>query len=349
MSASEMFPADLVAELRALPIDAPPRLRERVRGLGEPAPRRGLAARLSLRRIVIVLAPVCLLALVVAAVVHGVLSSSSGNRGELAAVNAAPRGSQRAHTPVEAHGAAPFAPTTLAPRLPAPSPSRHQDYQADLRLRVKDYDALGRQTAAAMRITTGLGGFVASVQQSSAKGAPGEADLVLRIPVANVEKAMIQLSALGTVLDQHVSIVDLEQTVRQQRDRIRALRVRIAKITAALQQALPADVRLRLQFQLDDARRALAEVTGTQKSTLRAAALSRIAVTLTTERAAVTVHHEGRFGSAVEAAGHFLAAAGAIAVLVLIVVSPLLVLALLWWYGARAWRRREERRLLAET
>jgi hypothetical protein len=108
-------------------------------------------------------------------------------------------------------------------------------------------------------------------------------------------------------------------------------------------------VRLLLQFQLDDARRALAEVTGAQKSTLRAAALSRIAVTLTTERAAVTVHHEGRFGSAVDAAGHFLAAAGAIAVLVLIVVSPLLVLALLWWYGARAWRRREERRLLAET
>jgi hypothetical protein len=252
------------------------------------------------------------------------------------------------------HGAAtrdvPLAQPHRSLALPAPSPTRHQDYQADLRVRVKDYDALGRETAAAMRITTGLGGFVASVQQSSTKGTPGEADLVLRIPVANVEKAMVQLSALGTVVDQHVSIVDLEQTVRLQRDRMRALRVRIAKISAALQQSLPADVRLRLQFQLDDARRALARETGTQKATLREAALSRIALTLTTEQAiTATTHHHGRFGSAVANAGHFLAAAGAIALLVLIVVSPLLLLALLWWYGARAWRRREERRLLAET
>jgi uncharacterized protein DUF4349 len=353
MSASETFPADLVAELRALPIAPPPQLREHVRGLGEPAPRPALASRLPVRRMLLVLAPACVLALLVAAVVHGVLSSSNGNHGELAAATAASRGSQRAVPRDRAHGASvvPLVPSTLAPPgLPAPSRTRHQDYQADMSVRVKDYDALGRETAAAMRITSGLGGYVASVRQSSAKGSPGEADLVLRIPVANVEKAMIQLSALGTVLGQHVSIVDLEQTVRLQRDRIRALRVRIARITAALQQSLPADVRLRLQFQLDDARRALAEATGAQKSTLRAAALSRIALTLTTERAvAVTTHHEGRFGSAVENAGHFLAAAGAIALLVLIVVSPILLLALLWWYGARAWRRREERRLLAET
>jgi hypothetical protein len=168
--------------------------------------------------------------------------------------------------------------------------------------------------------------------------------------VANVEQAMVQLSALGTVLDQHVSIVDLERAVQQQRDRIRALRVRIAKISAALRESLPADVRLRLQFQLDDARRALALATGAHKATLRAAALSRVALTLTTERAAAaTPHRRGRFGSAVVNAGHFLAAAGAIALLVLIVASPLLLLALLWWLGARAWRRREERRLLAET
>jgi hypothetical protein len=244
----------------------------------------------------------------------------------------------------------PLAPRQRSLALPPASPNRHQDYQADLRVRVEDYDALGRQTAAAMRITTDFGGFVASVDQSSAKGAPGRADLVLRVPVANVERAMMQLSALGTVLDQHVSIVDLEQTVRQHRDRIRALRVRIATITIALRQPSPVDVRLRLQFQLDDARRALAQVMGDQKATLRAAALSRIALTLTTERAAVsTTHRRGRFGSAVANAGDLLAAAGAVGLLVLIVISPLLLLGLLWWYGARAWRRREERRLLTET
>jgi hypothetical protein len=344
MSASETFPAELVTELRALPISAPLQLREHVRALGEPTPPHALVARLPVRRTLLMLAPVCVLALVAAAVVHGVLSSSQRRHSEFAAATA---------QPLRTHGAA-VGSVPLPPQrslvLPAPSPTRHQNYQADLRVRVKDYDALGRETAAAMRITTGLGGFVASVDQSSTKGLPGEADLVLRVPVANVEKAMLQLSALGTVLDQHVSIIDLERTVQQQRDRIRALRVRIAKIGAALQQPLPADVRLRLQFQLDDARQALARATGAQKATLREAALARIGLTLTTEHAAaVTTHHRGRFGTAVANAGEFLAAAGAIALLVLIVVSPLLVVGLLWWYGARVWRRREERRLLAET
>ena len=152
------------------------------------------------------------------------------------------------------------------------------------------------------------------------------------------------------MLDQHVSIVDLEQTVQQLRDRIRALRLRILRLSTALKQPLPADVRLRLQFQLDDARRALARATGAQKATLREAALSRIALTLTTEHAVVaTKHHDGRFANAIENAGDFLAAAGAIALLVLIVLSPLVALTLLGWFGSRAWRRHEERRLLAET
>ena len=344
MSASETFRAELVAELRAMPITAPPRLRDRVRGLGEPAPRRGLVAQIPLRRTAVVLAPACVVALVVAAVVHGVLSSSTPNQGKIASANARPSGAHRAVA-----DSAPLGRPLRSAGVPAPSPTRHRSYQADLRVRVRDYDALGRQTAAAMQIATALGGFVASVEQSSAPATPGEADLVLRVPVAHVERAMIRLSALGTVLDQHVSIVDLEHAVQVQRDRIRALRVRIAKISAALRHPLPADVRLRLLFQLDDARRALARATGTQKATLRTAALSRIAVTLTSAHAAAATHDRGRFGRALANAADFLAAAAAVALLVLIVASPLLLLALLWWYGARAWRRREERRLLAEA
>src|SRR5437762_1803153 len=135
--------------------------------------------------------------------------------------------------------------------------------------------ALGQKSAAAMRIVQQLGGYVASVSQSSAAGQPGEADLVLRVPVAHVEDAMIRLSGLGTVPSQNVSIVDLENVVRQQRRRIQSLRLQIARITAALQQpGLTPDVKLRLQFQLDDARRNLADVTGQSRATLREAALS---------------------------------------------------------------------------
>lgn len=353
MSASETFPAELVRELRALPIAAPPHVRERVRALGEPEPRPPRVSLPSLRRTLLVLAPACLVVLLGVALVRGLTASPPASHGEFATQGRTKSLSgHNGAVPRPNVGTALDQPQTLAPTraLPAPSPSRHQDYEADLRVRVKDLDTLGRATAAAMRVTTELGGYVASVQQSTTAGAPGEADLVLRIPVAKVETAMIRLSALGTVLDQHVSIIDLEQTVRQQRDLIRALRLRIVRITAALKQSLPADVRLRLQFQLDDARRALARATGAQKATLREAALSRIALTLTTQHpVAATKHHQSRFGSAIENAGDFLAAAGAIALLVLIVVSPLLALVLLWWYGSRAWRRREERRLLAET
>src|SRR5204863_4707827 len=67
---------ELVRELRALPTAAPDDVRERVRSLGEPAPRRELP-RLPSRRSLLVLAPVCVLALVSVAVVHGVLNSGA--------------------------------------------------------------------------------------------------------------------------------------------------------------------------------------------------------------------------------------------------------------------------------
>src|SRR5438067_13416903 len=68
------FP-DVVRELRALPAAAPAGVRERVRALGEPAPRRTLPLP-PWRRSLLVLAPVCVAGLVVAAVVHGVLNSA---------------------------------------------------------------------------------------------------------------------------------------------------------------------------------------------------------------------------------------------------------------------------------
>src|ERR687888_1009453 len=66
---------ELVAQLRALPTAAPDHLRERVRALGEPATPRRLPV-IPWRRGLLVLAPACVLALVAAAVIHGVLSSS---------------------------------------------------------------------------------------------------------------------------------------------------------------------------------------------------------------------------------------------------------------------------------
>ena len=69
---------ELVRDLRALPTAAPEQVREHVRLLGEPARARTLRdvlPALSLRRSLLVLAPVCVLGLVSAALIHGLVNS----------------------------------------------------------------------------------------------------------------------------------------------------------------------------------------------------------------------------------------------------------------------------------
>src|SRR5438552_13364355 len=153
MSASEPFPAELVREVRALPVAAPWHVRERVRALGEPETRRVRVSLPPLRRTLLVLAPACLVVVFGAAVVRGLTASSSGGSSAVAQQSHAKNG-HRGSAPLRAVGQ-PTAEDSFgrARAIPTPSPLRHQNYQADLRVRVKDYDALGRETAAAMRVT----------------------------------------------------------------------------------------------------------------------------------------------------------------------------------------------------
>src|SRR2546423_3988947 len=138
---------ELVRELRALPTAAPASVREGVRALGEPAPRRRLPA-VPWCRSLVVLAPVCVLGLVVAAVVHGLVSSGAKKQTLALESHTARAGAHAAPSP-PVFGAAiqpPFD-SLLVP----PNAARHQDYQAWLRLRVKDLDELTRRTNEAMQ------------------------------------------------------------------------------------------------------------------------------------------------------------------------------------------------------
>jgi hypothetical protein len=232
--------------------------------------------------------------------------------------------------------------------FPTLSPGRYQDYQASLTVRVKDVNALHDRTARATQLARAFGGYVASVDESSIDG-NGQSDLVLRIPVARVQDAYFELSKLGTVTAQHLSIKDLDQVVQSQSRRVVQLKVLIARIGETLSSSsLPADVRLRLELQRDAAKQELARVTGSNKATLRKASLSRISLTLTSKQAAAAKQGGmSRIERAAREAGSFLAAAGAVVLFVLIVLSPLIVLAMAWILGMRAYRRREERRLLS--
>jgi hypothetical protein len=295
-------------------------------------------------RSLLVLAPVCALALVSAAVIHGVLNSGTQQPGAVQheAAKLDTRGSSGQTFNAQGSG-------VLTPTLPTPAAGRYQDYEASLTVRVKDVDTLHDRTAQATQLARSFGGYVASVDESTS-GGTGQSDLVLRIPVARVEDAYFRLAKLGTVTAQHLSIKDLDQVVQTQRRRIVQLKVQIARIGETLKSSsLPADVRLRLELQRDAAKRELARVTGSNKATLREASLSRIALTLMSPHAAATQKKGGmsRIERAARDAGSFLAGVGAVLLFVLIVVSPLIVLALAWTLGMRAHRRREERRLLS--
>jgi hypothetical protein len=353
---------ELVGQLRALPTAAPEHVRERVRALGEPAQTTTLWDRLrgaSWRRAMLVLAPACVLGLVSAAVIHGVLNSGP----ERATVAPPPvsveadAGEARGSKETKRLGATkePVFGAATTPLfdavLPTPNPDRYQDYEASMTVRVKDLDALSEEANEAMRVVRSYGGYVVSLDQSTAPGRPGQADLVLRVPVARVEDALMRLAGLGTVIDRQLSIRDLERVVQQQRARILQLKVFIARATERLRGSLPADVRLRLQLQLEEARRELSRTTKANQGTLREAALSRISLTLTTQKAVGAAENGGmgRAERAARNAASFLAAAGAVVLFLLIVLSPLIVLAVASIWGTRAYRRREERRLLAGT
>ena len=341
---------ELVRDLRALPTAAPARVREQVRSLGEPARPRtlhDLLLMLSWRRSLLVLAPVCALALVSAAVIHGVLNS--GSQQPVAVQHGAAKLDTGGSSAGSSQDGQPFgAVTPSVPSLPTPAAGRYQDYEASLTVRVKDVDTLHDRTAQATQLARTFGGYVASVDESTSGGA-GQSDLLLRIPVAHVEDAYFRLAKLGTVTAQHLAVKDLDQVVQTQRRRIVQLKVQIARIGETLKSSsLPADVRLRLELQRDAAKQELARVTGSNKATLREASLSRIALTLTSQHAAAAQKGGmSRIERAARDAGSFLAGAGAVLLFVLIIVSPLIVLVLAWTLGMRAHRRREERRLLS--
>jgi hypothetical protein len=351
---------ELVHDLRALPTAAPRHVREQVRALGEPArPRtfQDLLLMFSWRRSLLVLAPVCVLGLVGAAVVHGVLHSGGGSKQVASVRRQAETNPHAAALDSASSGAATTTPQVygqlaiprpLASPLPTPVPGRYQDYEASLTVRVKDVDALHDRTAEATGLARSYGGYVASVDESSSSG-NGRSALVLRIPVARVEDAYFRLAKLGTVTEQHLSIRDLDRVVASQRRRIVQLKVLIARIGESLKSSsLPADVRLRLELQRDTAKQELARVTGSNKATLREASLSRIDLTLTSQQTApVQKGGMSRIERAARDAGSFLAGAGAVVLFLLIVLSPLIVLAVAWILGTRAYRRREERRLLS--
>jgi len=316
-----MLSPELATELRAARPSASPELRERVLAIAaREEPRRPARFTLPpLRRLAAVVVPAALALAIGGAMVHGLVHSGSG--GQKVAGTA---GRQRPHplpltqpqrgvgTQDEALPPKPF--STAVPN----TQSRLQRYGASLRVQVKNLGALSEATKRAMRFARLLGGYVASVQYIAPKNGRGGASIVVRVPVDRVQDAIEEYAGLGTIIAQHVSIVDVTKAVQEEAKEIARLQAEIARIEAG---GVTPDERARLSAE----KARLDYLTKLKAATVRRAEFARVKLELTTkpkQAAAAT----GRFDRTMSDAGGVLLREGEILLYALIVGGPLLLL-----------------------
>jgi Domain of unknown function (DUF4349) len=346
----------LLHELRAAKPVAPTALRERVRSLSVEEPtREPFFARLGFlrwRRLLLV-APATVAVALVAAGVIGLTRDEVGGGGEQTAVGvseserptatfdaAIPEASkeQRAIAP-------PVAGDASGGTVP-PAPGQLQRYEAELRLRVDDVEALSSATKRAQRIALAHGGSVASLQYDAPAEGVGSAQITLRIPTARVQSALTELSALGTILGQRYGIDDLQQQADTLQRQIEATQRRIAQIQAQLESPTLSDEnRAVLQSRLASSRAELARLREGLTSTRAEARTATIYLTLTTEEIQPAVVG----GSRLDGVKDVLAWEAIALLYAAVVVGPFLLVGLLVWLVLRLRRRHVEARLLEQN
>lgn len=314
-----MSQRDLVAELRAAHVEAPPEVRERVRlvASGAPAPPR----RITWRRSLVVLVPVA------AAIAATIVFTRPPEHQQTALELGRP-------------------PVTLAPNVGAatdraakafavPSPkNRVQTYDATLSLRVERAHDVSDGVKRALRITTSLGGYSQSVHAET-HGSSAVADLKLRIPRSRIQKAMAELAQIGTITDENVSTVD-QTALLNNTDREIA---RLQKQVAALRTQPRSD---------ENDRRIAALVTRIERlqrgeaTTRRNAHYATVSLHLETPPVIVAQHKHGPL----HGVGVALTWLGIGVVYALAIGAPVAVLLVLLWLGIRVVRRRRENALL---
>ncbi len=335
-----MSQRDLLAELREARPVAPAELREHIRAIAAEA----LPARqhVTWRRVLVVAVP--LAAAVAGAAILLPEGSRTANRppGEVsgaiahkpAFASSAPAqkvsASQSLATPGAATG-------DTGASVPGPSSNRIQRITTALELRVPNTQAVSDDTKKAVAIAHALGGYPSSLNVQAAERT-GYAEITLRVPKQNVQRAVSRLSALGTIVGENVAIKDITRQVDATARKIARLETRLA-----YWQAQPAS---------DEAAGHVAALTAQiaklkrgRAATIHAAGYATVHLELTTRPAPAPAAQTGPgplHGLGV--AFHWIWI-GAIYALAL--GGPLLLLLGLAWLAARAVRRRRENALLS--
>jgi hypothetical protein len=227
-----------------------------------------------------------------------------------------------------------------------PNRSRAQDYRAYVLVHVAEPSELSDKTKRALALTRGYGGYVVRVDYASA--GEGNAQLELRVPIGRVQDAIVDFSDLGTIVEERVSIADLQGAIDARTQMLEALAKRIAEIRNDLAQPdlLPGDRQL-LEAELAELRARAGALRDERSGIRRRASFARVSLGLTTVEHAVTPPSEpGGLEGTLRDAGGILLKELTLVLYVLIVAAPFLVAAALAYVGIRVARRRADERLL---
>jgi Domain of unknown function (DUF4349) len=254
---------DLIHELRASRPAAPADLRARVRELAAseaasaPSPLEKLRLRLPSRRLGLVVLPAAAAIAIATAGIAGLARSDAPTSEALVERLKSPDLSEDGleASPGSTTGElAPAVPTTgAADATTLQSTNRAQRVSATLTVEVDDSDAVSSSAQKALDLTRRLGGHVLSASVVTGDGA--NATITVRVPVARVQEAVVQLSALGAIVSQQVTMEDLQGTLDQLERRKRSVRAQIVTLVARLESSsLDAETRARLEVRLKELR-----------------------------------------------------------------------------------------------
>src|SRR5581483_6698988 len=226
-----------------------------------------------------------------------------------------------------------------------PSGSRAQLYAVDLSLRVSN---LSDTTKQAINLTRGWGGYVVNVDSGSDRKS-GTAYLELRIPIVKIQSALQKLSALGTILANHVSIQDIQVQLNQRYSRMQALRVQITNLRKKLTDpSLTQSQKDFFQAAINQREGAIANLQQVQKAQETRASFATVGLNLETKKAASAAPSKpSQIGRALHNIGRVLVVEAEVLLYVLLIGAPFALLAALLWWGRRGLRRRSEEELLA--
>jgi hypothetical protein len=273
--------------------------------------------------------------------------ASSGGGGSGASSETMARPSEEAQSADSARGSsgaasgvAPAAPpNTGSPR----SDSRTQRFversaQLTLGARPRDLDDVADGV---VRVTDSVGGFVGSSSVTSGR----EATFELRIPSAQLQRALRDLSRLAHVRERTQATEDITSSVVSARDRLQDARAERASLLRRLSRADTDAESARLRARLRTVSRDIARHKAALSRVENRARYANVSVQVVADRSAGPADDGGAWtpGDALRDAGRILEVAAGVAVVAGAATLPLaLVVTLAWLAGRRAVRRRRE-------